>query len=331
MPITFSSMPSTRGMQAVTQQMVQGGSSGLGSALTDHPTQSSTAIDGWASILFGLPFLLVGLVPLAAALNLIQGGMKHAPDWLIGIIGGMFSSAGVFLVGHGFRGVIRKSEYRREAAQHPGDIWYADYHWSKNGFNFSAFRAMLGRLLAALAWYTFLVPFFWIGFTQRGTWLFGVVASIFGLLGIFFWVRWARMLGQLIRYGNSFLCYDQFPYFLGSTLTARLRTPKHISDLDQLTLTLRCVMERYVASGTGKDRSTSVVCYELYSQQKQLSREQLASFAGGEIPLQFRVPADQPATTLIATPPTYWEIEARGSSQEVKYQAYFLVPIYKAS
>src|SRR5271165_3784955 len=154
------------------------------------------------------------------------------------------------------------------------------------------------------------------------------MASLFALFGMAFWWRFAQAFGQLLRYGSSFLAYDQFPFFLGSTLSARLRVPHHINDLDQLTLTLRCVAEKYITSGTGRDRNSKVVCYELYQQQTTLSREQLASYASGDIPVQFPIPAGQPTTTLVNAPPTYWEIEATGSSPSVNYQAYFLVPVY---
>lgn len=319
-------------MQAVTQQMVEGGVGG-GSALNDHPTQSATTIDGWPAILFGLPFLAIGLFLAALGTGVVavhtRGGAS-SPTWLIGLIGGMFGCAGLFVVGHGVRGVLRKMAYRRESALHAGQIWYADHHWSKQGASFSAFKTMLGRLLAALGWYVFLVPFLWVGLTQRGTWIFTVGAGFFGLAGIVFWVRWAKMLGELIRYGNSYLSYDQFPYFLGGTLTARLRAPRHVNEFDELTLILRCVTERYVTSGSGRNRNSAVVCYELYRDEAKFTSEQLAAYAAGEIPMQFRVPAEQPTTALIATPPTYWEVEARGSSKTVNYQAYFLVPVYAA-
>jgi hypothetical protein len=60
---------------------------------------------------------------------------------------------------------------------------------------------------------------------------------ILGLFGLMFWYRWAPMLLDL-RYGNSFLTYESFPFSLGGTLRARLRSPR-ISAIGELTLTLR--------------------------------------------------------------------------------------------
>jgi len=296
--------------------------------LQDHPTQSATTIDGWRSALFGLPFLAAGVWIGLAAFGFVSA-REHGPRWLIGIIGGMFFFSGLFLVVHGLLGVARKMRYRRAAAQRPGEPWLYDFHWRPEGIAFSAFRAMLGRLVAALVWNIFLVPFFWIGLNARGARVFLIFACVFALLGLFFWVRWAKVLADLIRHGNSFLSYDNFPYFLGGTLRARLRAPRHISDLDALTLTLRCVQERYVTSTTNGERDSRVCCYELYKDAISLSHDRLAAYAGGEIPLEFRLPAKQLTTSLISTPPVYWEIEARGQSNSNNaYQAYFLVPVY---
>jgi hypothetical protein len=314
----------THGFVTVTQEMTQAGNS-----LQNHPTQSATTIDGWSSVLFGLPFLLIGIFIEGSALNLHPVHGKNAPSWLIAMVGSFFFLPGTFLVIHGITGLAHKMRYRREGALHPGQVWFADYHWHKEGFRFSAFGTLLGRLSFALFWSAFLVPFFWAGL--RGAWPFLIGGSFFALLGLFIWYRAFQMFADLFRYGNTFLQYDNFPYFLGSTLNAQLRAPDHLADIDELTFTFRCVAERYLTGGSGRNRNSQVVCYELYKDVASFPRERLAAFAGGAIPVQFTIPADQPSTSLISTPPTYWEIEARGKGREADYEAYFLVPVYPAS
>jgi hypothetical protein len=241
----------------------------------------------------------------------------------------MFFFGGLFFLIHGLLGTARKAQYLSAMAQRPSQPWFCDFHWRQEGIAFSAFNAMLGRLLAALVWTAFLTPFFWIGLTVPEARVFLIFSTIFGLIGLVYWYRWAQMSADLLRYGNSFLNYDSFPYFLGGSLRARLRAPHHVSDIDALTLTLRCVQERYVATGNGRNRSSRVVCYELYKDAVTLSRDRLAGLAGGGIPIEFQLPANQSTTSLASTPPVYWEIEARGQSRTVGYQAYFLVPVYK--
>jgi hypothetical protein len=316
------------------QQML-GSGPGLPPALPNYPPQSVTTVDGLSAAIFGLPFLAAGGFIALAATNMIhvtrRGTSVHAPNWLVLAIGGIFFSAGFFLFVHGVRGMIRKAIYNRKARQAPGQPWLFDFHWRQEGINFSAFNTMLGRLVAALVWNGFLVPFFWIGYTQRGAWLFFAVASLFALLGIFFWIRWAQMLAELLRYGNSFLAYDEFPYFLGGSLRAHLRAPRHLSVINNLTLTLRCIQERYVTTGTGSDRSSRAVCYELYKDILTFDQQRLANFVGAAIPVEFHIPSEKLPSMLAATPPTYWAVEVRGEAPGADYEAYFLVPVYGRS
>jgi hypothetical protein len=297
--------------------------------LDNHPTQSATAIDGWKSALFGVPFMAVGVFSGLAALSRLHAP-KHAPVWVIGIIAGMFFFGGLFFFVHGLHGIARKAAWKRAAARMPGEPWLYDFHWRREGVAYSAFDEMVKRLLSALAWNAFVLLFAWVG--MQGPWPFLVGAAFFGLLGLIFWYRWATTLLDVLRYGNSYLSYEGFPYSLGAALRAQLRTPHHVEKIDELTLTLRCVQEKYVTTKDMNNRSqTQVVCYELYSDVATLDRARIAGLASGPIPVEFRVPANQPQTNLAATPPTYWEIEAKGKARGVDYQAYFLVPVYKTS
>jgi hypothetical protein len=298
--------------------------------LANHRSQSATTIHGWSSALFGVPFLAAGVFLGWLALDRWRGH-SQAPDWLVGGVAAMFFFSGAFFTVHGVRGIMRRAAYRLEASQRPAEPWLYDFHWRREGIAFSAFDDMLERLLAAMVWTTFLVPFAWVGMNVRGAWPFLAAVGIFGLLGLIFWFRWAEMLVDLLRYGNSFLAYESLPFALGGMLRARLRSPHHISAIDELTLTLRCVEERYVTTGVGEDRATRVVCYETYKDVMRCDRDRLAGLAGNEISIEFRLPSDQPATNLSATPPTYWEIEARGKARGVDYEAVFLVPVYKVS
>ena len=303
--------------------------------LENHRTQSAVAINGWRSVLFGSPFLAAGIFIEFVALNVVSA-KKTAPDWLIGIIGGMFFLAGAFLVVHGLRDLMRKAIWRREAAAHPGEPWVYDYHWHREGISFSAFGDMLQRLVGALIWSVFLVPFAWVANTVRsGGWPFIIGIAFFGFFlalgGLIFWYRWATMFLDFLRYGNSYLYYGTFPFTLGGQLRTRLHPPRNLAALEELTATLRCVQEMYITSGSSDNRSTKVVCYELYKDVLTLGRDRLIGLAGNDIPFEFPLPADGLPTTLASTPPVYWEIEVNGKARGVDYESCFLVPVYRQS
>jgi len=105
--------------------------------LLNHRTQSATTINGWSSALFGVPFMAAGVFISLVAFNSIHA-RKNAPNWLIGIVAGMFFFGGVFFFLHGIHGVMRKAAYRREAAQRPSEPWLYDFHWRREGIAFSA-------------------------------------------------------------------------------------------------------------------------------------------------------------------------------------------------
>ena len=298
-------------------------------ALLSHPTQSVTTIDAWKSVAFGVPFLFAG-VGIAFGAQYAASSRKHAPDWVIYLIASFFFLAGAFLIVHGLQGVKRTAAYRREAEANPGQLWLADYHWNREGFSFSAFQEMSHRFLGAVVWYTFLIPFFWIGLTQHGlNRVFLAGACFFALVGVYFWVRWAKMLGDLFRYGDSRLNFNSFPYFLGNTFHGRLSLQHNCDAIEELTLTFRCVQERYVTTGTGENRATNAVCYELYKDAATFSRAQIASAGSSGLLVSFPIPPQQPATRLSDAPPTYWEIEALGKARGSDYEAYFLIPVYQ--
>jgi len=86
-------------------------------ALLNHPTQSATAIDGWKSALFGIPFMAAA-IPGIIALGRVDA-RKHAPVWVIGIFAGAFFFGGLFFFVHGLRGIARKAAWKRAAARMP--------------------------------------------------------------------------------------------------------------------------------------------------------------------------------------------------------------------
>src|SRR5260370_23508737 len=77
--------------------------------LENHPTQSATAIDGWRSAVFGVPFLAVGVLTTLTALGFVSR-RKHAPDWVIGMFCAMFFFGSLFFLIHSLLCAVRKPQ-----------------------------------------------------------------------------------------------------------------------------------------------------------------------------------------------------------------------------
>ena len=294
--------------------------------LRNHPTQSASSINGWNSALVGMPFIAVGVWVGLCVFGFVAEEV-YAPKWIIGAVGSTLCSIGLFLFINGMRGEVAKARYHYNAAKYPGQPWFYDFRWHREGIAFFAFNSMAGRLLAALIWSVFLIPFLWIAFADAtANWVFVAIPLLLAICGLSFWLGWVQNMAELLVYGNSFLRYKSFPYILGGKLRVHLRVHRNLSKMDALSLTLRCVEERYLTSGD----STHIVCYELYQDVASVTPDRLAALSGREIDVEFSLPADRPPTSLSSTPPVYWEIEARGQAEKISYLAFFLVPIYKA-
>ncbi|HVB86687.1 MAG TPA: hypothetical protein VNK23_08505 [Candidatus Dormibacteraeota bacterium] len=295
--------------------------------LRNHRTQTEVPISGWKSVFLGLPFVAAGTLMAVAALNQIAA-RKPAPDWLMWAASGLFLAGGSVYAIHGLGDLRRRAAWKQTATARPTEPWLGDYPWQHEGIGFSETDEVLGRLLAALAWTLVFALFAWVGMLKPDGWPILSALGLFSFCCLMLWGRWAAGIFQLMRYGDGSLEYGEFPFRLGGNLQARLRIPRRLSEMDQLTITLRCVQEQFVTSRDG--RTATVVCYERHRNVIQMNAAQIAAVGEAGIPVEFRLPERQPSTNLSATPPTYWEIEINGKARDTGYDAIFLVPIYKA-
>lgn len=299
--------------------------------LRGHPSRSTTTIHGWASVAFGLPFVVVGVVILARTLRAtaLPAGTVDAPSWIGRIIGGLFAAAGVWLVANGARDLRRRARLRVLVRRYPDQPWMWDYAWDRlggrDGTPAVALRSAIGALFIGL----FLVPFNWLALTVHDMrWLLrGIVALLDA--GAVAMVGYAVYLVlRLARYGVSHLQFGAFPMRPGDTATLTLLRGSGAIPLHPLRATLRCVQERYEVRGSGRNRQNVVVCYALYEATRTTTPP---ADAGAPASLAFDVPGDAPGTALGELPPRYWELELRSEMPGIDYGATFLVPIYRVA
>ena len=134
---------------------------------------------------------------------------------------------------------------------------------------------------------------------------------------------WCYRLFQFAKYGTTKLWLDQFPMLTGTTAEVGFNN-QHFRDL---TLTLRFVEERYVRRGSGRQRTVSHECLELYEE-----RFQMQGTPGRFHTLRFDVPNDPELTNgLIANPAIrYWELVVEAEVPGLDFRTTFPLPIYHA-
>lgn len=297
----------------------------------------TTSIHGVSAILYGLPFIIGGLCAgwVAATFHWSSETNGDLRFSFLVLFAGVLLLGGFFFSAHGALDLVGDARKRRVAAQQPDKPWLGDYAWTPEGSGFSGSRETTKPLATAMVGTAIIAPFVWAALRSPFAWAFDLFVGMLAVLPVAAWWRCLVTLLESLRFGRSFLTYETFPFFVGSMLTARLRVQRNLESVQSLTLTLRCVQEKYVTTGGGRRRNsigiTAVVRYELFKEVLALDHAQIMNWQRGEIPVQFSIPADAPRTHLSSRPPIYWGIEAKGETQGTAYKALFLVPVYEAS
>ena len=294
--------------------------------LRTSSARSAFAMSGMPAALFGGLFVGAGV---AIATRAYVGGMAgmHAPRAIVALSGAIFAVAGLHIAINGLADLRRKRVAADRAATMPGQPWFWDYAWRAEGIGNDTTREIAKALGFAAFIAVFLTPFHWIAFfAPDGPKLFAVGALLFDLIIVGLLVRAARLVLMRRRYGASWLRFARFPFHPGEKVEVSLDGYGGLSAMTHLTGTLRCVQERYETRGTGKNRTTKVICYALWSATVVAERDRNGGFE-----FAFDVPAGVPSTVLSERPARYWELAVSSDDVPgVDYVASFLVPVYDA-
>ena len=287
--------------------------------------RSAFAMTGWPSVNYGILFILAGAGVGARALLGSAEGM-HTPRTIVVVLAAIFALAGLYLALNGVADIRRNRATAKRAAAMPAEPWWWDYPWRPEGIGNDTRREIVKALGFALFFAIFLTPFHWIGFfAPHPVPPFAVGALLFDLVIVGLLVRATRLALMRRRFGASWLRFKHFPFHPGDPLEVSLDGYGGLSAIPQLTGTLRCVQERYETRGTGKNRSTKVICYALWSATAVAERNR-----DGGFDFSFDIPAGEPGCALRERPARYWELAvSSGEVPGVDYAASFYVPVYE--
>ena len=290
---------------------------------------SETTIHGWPALAFGGLFAIMGLPTLGIGMGIISypESAVHAPLWVIGICGGLFSGGGIWLMLHGAVSLRRIWNVNHGKRNLPNSPWMWDYDWRAEGTSDHALKNVSRGVLGLAVFGIFLAPFNWLAFFSKySSWIWQAFVGLFDVLimvavgGWFF-----EKLRQYMRFGNSHVAFNNFPFFLGETMSLTLkRVPNTINSLQ---VSLRCIEEAYETQGTGEDRKSVVVCYQLYKDSKTIEGGRFQP--GHDYHLSWDLPDNKALTsTPSERPATFWELEVTSTSPGIKYHSRFLLPVY---
>ena len=300
-------------------------------ALKGHKPLSHITIHGWPAMAFGGVFLIMGSPILAIGLGWLDYPMSaiHAPLWVISICGGCFAGCGAWLMIHGAKGLHRQWNQSHGKQKLPNKPWLWDYPWHASGITDNKLQESLGGVAALAVFGAFLAPFNWVAFVSNSGGLFWQSITIFFDVIILFGVGSYLLnnVRQYLTFGNGRVSFQDFPFFLGQTMSLTIeRLP---IDIPTVQCHLRCIEEAYEIRERegGRKRESIVVCYQIYHETQTLRGELINE--SGQLRCSWDLPDDKHLTsTLSERPATFWELEVHGERSGINFHSRFLLPIF---
>lgn len=291
----------------------------------------TSPMGGGCGVLFGLPFLVAGVCIVLVSADIIPSDDAdfNVPRWVVGVVGGIFASAGLYLILLSLIGTIRKRRAENALKASPAQPWLADYRWNPEGIRGQGLGGSLKYFVQAFFIAAFLVPFHYVGwYADGGSIVFGLFASLFTLWPIGCVIYGFYCIGRSLKYGKSFLRFKTFPFFTGELLESELIPHGKIGGYTSFELNLRAIEEKIITRQTSDGTETSVAVFEKYRETQRFDSEGGDVASGASLPIVFDLPDNVFGTCLSQHPPRYWEIEVIAETPGIDYTASFLVPVY---
>ena len=173
-----------------------------------------------------------------------------------------------------------------------------------------AFLALIGMF--NVAWFS-------------GSWIFRAVILLFDLLGLLILYDSFQKLYQWLRFRRPVVIWETLPAFLGSQLRGRVAFARGVRAAGSPRLTLRCVRDEWVESGTGKNRSKRLEPQAIYRQTIEIP----LSGSLDALDFAFDVPSDLPGTNVSLDEAVYWQVLVDIPLPGPNFETVFLAPVYR--
>ena len=157
-----------------------------------------------------------------------------------------------------------------------------------------------------------------------------LLVLLFPLVGIGLLIAFFAAWRSQRRFGKCGFELAQIPIPLGGVLEGMIQTGIPLKLEHELSLKCSCI--RQVTSGSGEHRTTNeyILWHEerIYSEQAHLPEPELGHT---EIPVHFKLPADQPESTAGSGDGIHWRLEAKSKMSGPDFHAIFDLPVFKVA
>ncbi len=295
----------------------------------------STPMTGRQGLVFGAIFTAVSIPIVLIAWGVIPARVhRGVPMWVVQSIAGCFMAIGLGSLLYGVHRSLRQRRRLAHLAQRPGETWYADHDWDPERVRDDNPRRLWKHVVVSVYMAVFLLPFNWWAFlSDQGPIFVQIIVGFFDLIMVFSVGYLGYRAVQLLKFGRSYVRFGAFPLHLGDTVRLTFGMRSDLRMFDRLRFVLRFVEEVFETRDSGKDRTTTVVAYELWSHEQDVDATHIG-LGGCEAEIAFELPTEggsgepEYLTNLTDRPPRYWELEVRGDAPGVDYLARFPLPVY---
>jgi len=219
----------------------------------------------------------------------------------------------------------------------PNEPWMWERGWDRTGAR-SMEPARLGAPLVLAVVLTLVCAMVALlaRYVVRSDFLLLALSPFYAVtLGLWAWWGWRAV--RVARFRGPYFRYATFPFFLGERLQGDLEGVERIEGFTRLTVTLRCVRERWTGSGRGRRVARETIHEQSWETgpagvvQRLVGASAVEAPTGSTrpvIPVRFDLPDADLGTALLADPARKWELHARAERPGLDLEASFLVPVY---
>jgi hypothetical protein len=278
---------------------------------------------------FGGLFVAVGawIILVGTKVLHVNPASVHAPYWVLTAAGASFALGGFMVWGMAWKQFAAERSRREAVRRHPNEPALADYPWHPDGFTVSEWTGAAKAFALATGLSIFLSMFNWWAFGMDGPWMIKGIVCLFDIIAVLLWVKVVQMLGRALKFGHSRVEFTQFPCRLPGPVVLRWQPVHGINRIHHGTFTLRCAEEWMESSGSGKNRSVTLIHEEIWSANGII--EQPRNFPLHDaVELRYELPADALPTRLSADKPLFWELEVKLVMPGLDFNETYLVPVY---
>jgi hypothetical protein len=296
--------------------------------LIDNPNMQKASLGGAIFLsLFGLPFLVMGLVFASKMLDAARTGSQ--PGAVLGVVfGGFFVCIGLGLMAlavTSYRGARRQ---QAKVAAGPGSPWLWRDDWAagrSNGKNIGGNVALWGF---AIFWDAISFPAAALALPKAmaGN-LVLLIVLIFPLVGIILTVAAALGTMRARRFGRTSFWFATLPFTPGGTLSGSIHLKMPITAVHGIDVRLSCV--RRVTTSSGDNRTT--VDTILWQEEQNIPNESLTrAYAEAHVPIHFTLPPDTYVTnTDNPNDKVLWILHAQADVPGVDFKDDYEVPVFR--